>query len=82
MQNAINLIYSTYPRGGKLKQKSTKITTNPKGKTKQNINPEMFSPKVKFSQTTLKMRFELEPDQERFQLSQLSTVHGIINICG
>lgn len=65
----------------KLKLKSTKITTHPIGKTKQNINPEMFSPKVKFSQTILKTRLGLKIDLERFQLSQLSTVPGVMNLC-
>lgn len=43
----------------------------------------MFSPKVKFSQTfyfILKMRFEQETNQERFQLLQLSIVPRVINL--
>lgn len=81
MQNATSLIYSTYPRGGKLKPKSTKITAHPIGKTKQNINSKMFSLKVKFSQTILKTKFELKIDLERFQLPQLSTVPRVMNLC-
>lgn len=51
------------------------------GKTKQNINSEMFSPKVTFSQTILKTRFGLKIDLERFQLPQLSTVPRVMNLC-
>lgn len=64
MQNATSLIYSTYPRGKNLKPKSTKITAHPTGKTKQNINPVMFSLKVKFSQTILKTKFGRKIDLE------------------